>query len=219
MRCCDAPLRCAFVTQKLALYFLSQNSASRVLDADQQPLHGNTRGWTIGRLPTCDIAWSVARNPNYGMVSKRHALITASRLEDTTEGGTVLHRWEIIDHGDHGRGSTNGTYLAEPGGKPYRIQPGVPYIIGEGDRVQFGCSDATVKFSFDIDDTHGLIEVDTDPNTGAGDSKKETTKEVTGRTVADVVALVLTGPPGVNRWLWWFLCLVVGLLFVWLREQ
>ena len=207
------------MTQKLALYFLSQNSASRVLDAEHQPLRNGVNGWTIGRLPACDIAWSVARNPNYGMVSKRHAMITAAKMKDTTEGGTPLYRWELTDHGDSGQGSTNGTYLSEAGGKPYRIQPGVGYLLSEGDRIQFGCSDATVKCSFDIDETSGPLP-DTDPATGMNAETHGTSKkESTGRTLADVAVFVLTGPDDVDKRLWWVFCGVMAIAIAWILEK
>jgi pSer/pThr/pTyr-binding forkhead associated (FHA) protein len=153
---------------KLAIYFLSQGS-SRVLDVEQQPARtgvksGVVTGWTVGRLPTCDIAWSPARNPDYAMVSKRHALIQATPSTDITEGGTRLYKWAIIDMGEGGRGSSNGTHLSSQGKPAYRLQPGIPYAIGEGDRIQFGCSAATVKVSFDIDETSSGLE--DDPPTG-----------------------------------------------------
>lgn len=153
--------------QKLALYFLSQGESVRILDATQQPLHGSVHGWTLGRFTTCDIVFSIARNPDYGMVSKRHALILSTPREDTTEGGTKQWEWTVTDCGDKGKGSTNGTYLSHNNGYPYRLQPGIPYRIQEGDRIQFGCKAAAAKLSFDIDDTKSG-DHDDDPPTGSG---------------------------------------------------
>lgn len=219
------------VTQRLALYFLAQDGATRVLDADHPPMHATPLksrsprpslvGWLVGRLPDSDIAFSPTRNPHYALVSKWHAMITVKPNRDTTEGGTTIYNWELTELINEGRGATNGTYLQIAGTKPYRLAPGVPYLITEGSVAQFGCQDARVKFSFDIDDTQGPAE-DTDPNTcsvkdGGPTEVKE--KEVTGRTLADVAALILTGPPEVNRWIWLSFWATVGLAAVWLREH
>jgi hypothetical protein len=139
--------------RKLAIYFLSQDSQSRILDAEQQPHHGAVEGWIVGRAAGSDVAFPITRNPDYGMVSKVHAVISASLATDATEGGTPLYIWEITDWGDGGQGSTNGTYLAKDGRRPYRLQSGIHYALAEGDRLQFGCRAAAVKVSFDIDDT------------------------------------------------------------------
>ncbi len=204
------------MTQKLALYFIGQgDGATRVLEAEHQPEYTDTdgttkRGWVIGRHAISAICF---RN---GSVSKAHAVISAMVDKSATlVEQDLMWRWELID-----RVSTNGTYLEANGHSPYRLAPGVPYEISEGSVAQFGSYKARVKFSFDIDDTHGPIENDTDPNTGINETKKESPpNEATGRTLADVAVLVLTGPPGVNRWLWWLLCAVVGVLIVWLRER
>lgn len=210
------------MSPKLAVYFLSQSGHSRVLDIAHQPLHGSVRGWTVGRMATCDIAFSPARNPDYAMVSKRHAVIYAAPSYDTTEGGTELYDWTITDCGDKGIGSTNGTYLQQVGREPYRLQPGVPYQVKEGDRVQFGCKAASAKLSFDVDETIGPDSND-DPPTGSKSpsavAKPETTAEATGRTLADVVVVVLNGPPGVDSRLWWALLALGAVAYVyWVKN-
>jgi hypothetical protein len=204
------------MSQKLAIYFLGQGNGSRVLDAEHQPTHGSLRGWTVGRMAICDIAFSPARDPNYALVSKRHAFIAASRTLDETEGGTPLYCWTLMDCGDKTKGSTNGTYLSQGGGNPYRLQPGVPYKIQEGDRVQFGCKAAAVKLSYDIDETMGD---DSDPPTGAKPKPvaPASAAEATGRTVADVAAIILTGPEGLDKRLWWLLLAAGTGLYLYLR--
>jgi hypothetical protein len=207
---------------KLAIYFLSQGS-SRVLDVEQQPARtgaksGVVTGWTVGRLPTCDIAWSPARNPDYAMVSKRHALIQATPSTDVTEGGTRLYKWAIIDMGEGGRGSSNGTHLSSQGKPAYRLQPGIPYAIGEGDRIQFGCSAATVKVSFDIDETSSGLE--DDPPTGLHHQGDEALHEqAQGRTVADVAMVILNGPEGIDKRLWWAMLAAIAILYAYLLER
>jgi hypothetical protein len=43
--------------------------------------------------------------------------------------------------------------------------------------------------------------------------------EVTGRTMADVLAIVLVGPEGIDRRLWWALCGVVASGILWVLER
>jgi hypothetical protein len=142
------------VSHKLALYFLGQDgSQSRVLEADRQPIHPPIEGWRVGRSPSAEIVFSPSRNPAYRLVSKFHAVITATLATDATEGGTPIYRWSIADWGVNGLGSSNGTFLGRDNHRPYRLQPGAQYSLKEGDRIQFGCRAAEVKVSFDIDDT------------------------------------------------------------------
>lgn len=163
------------MTQKLALYFLAQgDGATRVLEADQQPEYTSIsgekrRGWTVGRLPTNHISFRRTSGGDvYAATSKQHAVISAKVDKAATLAeGEPMFQWEISDWP-----STNGTFLESPGSPPYRLAPGVPYKIVEGAIVQFGCQAARVKFSFDIDDTHGM-ERDTDPRTGLSGPKKE----------------------------------------------
>jgi hypothetical protein len=44
-------------------------------------------------------------------------------------------------------------------------------------------------------------------------------QEVTGRTLADLAAIVLYGPEGIDRRLWWMLCGVAGFGVLWIVER
>ena len=210
---------------KLAIYFLSQAS-QRVLDVAQQPARKRSKGgvilgWTIGRYPSCDIAFSPSRNPAYGMVSKKHARIHAKPSLEQTEGGTALYNWYITDLGDTGGGSTNGTHLSKGNAAAYRLQAGVPYQIEEGDRVQFGCSAASVKLSFDIDDTKGPDSEDS--GTAIHKRTKPAAPEPApsgGRTLADVALVILNGPEGIDKRAWWLLLVALaGLYIIYLENK
>jgi hypothetical protein len=52
---------------------------------------------------------------------------------------------------------------------------------------------------------------DADPHPSQG--------EVTGRTMADLAAIVLYGPEGIDRRLWWMLCGVAGFGVLWIVER
>ena len=47
----------------------------------------------------------------------------------------------------------------------------------------------------------------------------KTGADVTGRTMADLAAIVLYGPEGVDARLWWVFCGVVGALVLWILER
>lgn len=197
--------------RKLALYFLSAGEASRVLDAEHQPIHGNLQGWIVGRSPISDICF---KNE---LVSKKHALISASIEPDSTEGGSPVYRWELCD-----LISTNGTYLTQERGSPYRCAPSVPYAIKDRDVIQFGAQKASVRASFDIDDT---LSPDYEPSAipdtgGTAEAAPEVTPkaaaEATGRTLADVAAIVLNGPPGMDKRVWWLLLSALAGLYIYL---
>ena len=196
-----------------------------MLEAELQPIRKGVAGWTVGRLHSCDIAFNVARNPEYAMVSKRHAVIRAEPRQDTTEGGGQLWQWSVIDHGEYigGKpgGSTNGTYLSSNNAAPYRLQPGVPYGLNEGDRLQFGCQAALLRVSFDTDDTvsPGYEVDDTDPPTGSVARTAVGEAVAKGLSWADVAVIVLNGPVGVPSPLWWGLLAALTVLLLWLWQD
>ena len=146
------------MTQKLALYFLSQGDTPRILEADHQPVHSGRDGWLLGRAVTSDVCFRVSQNPDYDKVSKEHALIVATLQRDTTQGGNPIYRWDIID-----LSSANGTYIGDPPSQ-YRCSPGTPYALGDRTLLQLGAPAARLRASFDIDDTHDCN--DDDPPTG-----------------------------------------------------
>lgn len=151
------------MSHKLALYFLSQGGQhSRILDAEKPP---GPRGWLVGRGSQADIVFSASRNPGYATVSKSHAYLNAKPSTDTTEGGTPIWHWFVTDWGARGEGSTNGVWIVR-GTNSYRTPPGIPVALHEGDHLQFGNRAASVKVSFDIDDTESGEDEDGPPTSG-----------------------------------------------------
>jgi pSer/pThr/pTyr-binding forkhead associated (FHA) protein len=197
------------VTQKLAIYFLSQGHTPRVLDADQQPCHGDREGWLVGRSPTCDISFRATQNADYDKVSKNHALITATLQRDTTQGGSPVYRWEVTD-----LNSTNGTYL---GTQPhlYRCSPGVPHLLTDRALIMFGAIAARVRVSYDIDDTQSGD--DDEPPTGWNKpAKAEPPTAPESVSWADVAVIVLNGPDGVPNPLWWAFLGILSVIVLWI---
>jgi pSer/pThr/pTyr-binding forkhead associated (FHA) protein len=176
------------MTTKLALYFLSQDGAVRILDIDE----GRTV-WTIGRAPDAAICIRDL------LVSKRHAEIRAELDKSATvEHEEPCYQWAIVDTGPkvhgHYQGSTNGTYITSSNGIPYRAAPGVPYRLGDRDTVQLGTSKARLRVSFDVDDTQsGNSERDTDPG-----AKEDADRRKTPRPEAPWWADTIMAP----AWAW-----------------
>lgn len=208
--------------QKLALYFLTQDGGPRILDAEHQPtVAPGIDGWLVGRSAAhADIVFSTSRNPDYVMVSKIHAVISARPTGDATAGGTLIYRWTVIDWGDRGAGSTNGIFLSRDGQRPYRVQPGVEFEVFEGDRIQFGCPAAAVKMSFDIDETDSNEdENDSGPPTEGRVAAVTPSIETSQTSWAEVAQVVLKGPEGVPAAVWWFCLTVAGLAALWIWKH
>ena len=197
------------MSRKLALYFLGKGDQQRILDAEHQPIHGSVHGWVVGRTPAADLCFKDS------LVSKRHALITATLGADTTEGGTPIYVWAVRD-----LGSTNGTYLTQQRRKPYRLGPDVGYTLAEQDLLQFGSTTARVRASFDIDDTLSPDYDELEPPTNSGPSPSATAGSNSPWYVPAILEPV---------WLWFtakgsveqfFFLLVIGglaalLLYIW----
>ena len=181
---------------KLALDF--PKGPTFVLDACNQPKSGH---WLIGRSLS---AFVILGDP---WVSVRHALIEAHPSSDATEGGTQLWQWSIKDLGSSNGTRVNG-FLITP--KKTKSRDGHP--LEEGDKITVG---QTTIFCTTPDDTEQAPAEEASPVVATS----KDAAEATGRTLADVAVVILTGPEGIDKRLWWLLLAAGATLYIYLRQS
>lgn len=156
------------------------------------------RTWCIGRSPTADIRLNDLK------VSRAHCLIQGQPL-----GGDVI-AW-FVKHVGY-----NPSRLIR-GLQNLQLPPGEWVLVQDGDALQVVSPVHQFVLTCDIDDTLEvpLISTTAPPPEAA---PVKAAHHPQGLGWPDVVAIVLSGPPGFPAWLWWLLLGAVALavIVIWL---